>query len=68
MDTVLSSYMIDAKNTKVLMAPKAQHPLFKAVQYKSLYLTIINNYNILFNDIDKGVLILNKNIEYNMKL
>ena len=67
MNTVSSVYMIDSKNTKLLMAPIAQHPLFKFVKYKLLYSTIINNYDILFNDIDKGVLILNKNIEYDIR-
>lgn len=64
MDALFAGYMLDAPNTKLLIVPKNMHTLFAIVDIKSLYLTVIANYDLLFNNINKGALILNKDIVY----
>ena len=64
MDSLFAGYMIDAENTKIIIAPKNMHPLLQPVEYKSFYTTIINNYDTLFNDTEKGAFTLNKEILY----
>jgi len=63
-DSMHAGYMLDAPNTSILIVPKNLHTLFATVDSISLYLIILNNYDILFNNIKDASYILNKKIIY----
>lgn len=64
MDSLFAGYMLDAINTQLLIVPKNMHPLFQVMDFISLYKIIILYFNTLFDDLDKGGKLLNKNIIY----